>query len=129
MAGPEKKNGREHMDTPWCWCNPMVYQICEACDFLGEESPGVTCPQCRGANMFRLGGPRLEAVRSAYMDSRHPGLVVIHMHLCDDCLGVHIEPKLIPHSDDPDDFDDLTDDDDEREPWERNPDAWKKEKG
>lgn len=129
MAGPEKLNGREHTDTPWCWCEPMVFEICEACNWSGEESPGVKCPQCHGANMFRVGGARLAWVRSAFMDCRHPGLVVIHTHVCDDCNGVHIFPRLIPSGDDGEEFDgDDSDTDDAGEPWAKNPDAWKKDR-
>lgn len=126
MAGPEKLNGREHSDAPWCWCSPMVYQICEACDLEGEESPGVACPHCRGTNIFQLTGRALAEVREAFMDSRHPALVVIHMHLCDDCTGIHLAPRLIPGVDDGEEFDR---NDDDSEPWAQNPDAWKNRKG
>lgn len=126
MAGPEKLNGREHTDAPWCWCEPMVFQICEACNLDGEEVPGVKCPHCQGRNMYRVDGPRLAAIRSAFMDSRHPGLIVIHVHLCDDCLGIHLQPHLIPGADDLDALEDDDDDSGHGEPWRQNPDAWKK---
>lgn len=123
MSDTDRPATRPHSETLECWCKPIIFAICEACQYTGECDLGIPCVECRGTCMVRLEGDTLAEVSRQFLTETHPDhppLVVLHF----DPFGV--APRLIPRPEPDYPDDDSEDDDDELEPWEQSTDAWKK---